>query len=302
MKIAARTLFTTYLIALIWLILFKLSLDLPALFSQPTRNINLFPFASLFSGGNIGEAVLNFAVFVPFGLLLGVTAKKSSVVQKLKLIFFFSLAVEVLQFIFGIGITDITDVITNTGGGLAGLTLYYASLRFVRSKKLDNITIIACTLLFSLVLHTLFSHSVRVHFAPTNDIPLASITIKNEQLDWPANGHAAIGTVKNGTLASSPDSETPLSTASMAKVIAALAILEKQPLAFGQDGPSYILSASDIAHYNDEAARGGSVLPVYEGMSLTQYEALQAMLIASANNMADTLVEKTFGSQEAYVT
>jgi len=44
------------------------------------------------------------------------------------------------------------------------------------------------------------------------------------------------------------------------------------------------------------------VLPVYEGMVVTQYQALQMMLIASANNIADTLAERIFGSEEAYIT
>jgi len=49
-------------------------------------------------------------------------------------------------------------------------------------------------------------------------------------------------------------------------------------------------------------SEGGSVLPMRIGMKLSQYQAMQRMLIASDNNMADILVERIFGSMEAYIS
>lgn len=120
------------------------------------------------------------------------------------------------------------------------------------------------------------------------------------QLAWPATGQAAIGTVEDGLLAHSSHTESPRPTASMAKVIVALAIMKKQSFKLGQTGQTYTLTSKDMAHYYAEVARGGSVVPVYEGMVLTQYEAMQLMLLASANNIADMLVEKIFGSEKSY--
>ncbi|WP_277756569.1 VanZ family protein [Vagococcus sp. CY53-2] len=40
------------------------------------------------------------------------------------IILLFSLVIEVLQFIFGLGATDMTGVITNTLGGIAGFLIY----------------------------------------------------------------------------------------------------------------------------------------------------------------------------------
>lgn len=142
------------------------------------------------------------------------------------------------------------------------------------------------------------------------DVPIPSVEAvpskihlaKNVQLAWPTVGQAAIGSVEDGILARSSGHEEQRPTASMAKVITALAIMEKQPFEAGQTGRLYTLTAEDVANYHTEAARGGSVVPVYEGMMLTQYQAMQAMLIASGNNMADTLAEKVFGSEEAYVS
>jgi serine-type D-Ala-D-Ala carboxypeptidase (penicillin-binding protein 5/6) len=129
-----------------------------------------------------------------------------------------------------------------------------------------------------------------------------SIPTKNIQAAWPATGQAAVGSVEDGLLAQSSDHEEPRPTASMAKVITALAIMEKQPFKPGQNGRSYTLTANDVANYNAETARDGSVVPVYEGMELTQYQAMQAMLIASGNNIADTLVQRVFGSEKAYIS
>jgi D-alanyl-D-alanine carboxypeptidase (penicillin-binding protein 5/6) len=86
----------------------------------------------------------------------------------------------------------------------------------------------------------------------------------------------------------------------MAKVITALAIMEKRPFEPGQTGQTYTLTDEDVAIYRAYVAKDGSVLPVYAGMKLTQYQALQMMLIASANNIADTMVARIFGSREAY--
>lgn len=131
---------------------------------------------------------------------------------------------------------------------------------------------------------------------------LQSSPLKNVQLAWPGTGAAAVGTVEDGLLARSSNDEKPRPTASMAKVITALAIMEKQPLGLGQSGKTYTFTVEDIKNLNKQISENGSVLPVLIGMELTQYQAMQRMLIASDNNVADMLAKRTFGSQEAYVS
>ena len=125
---------------------------------------------------------------------------------------------------------------------------------------------------------------------------------QNVQLAWPTAGQAAFGSVEEGLLARSSDHEKVRPTASMAKVITALAIMEKQPFKLGQAGQTYTISRNDIAGLNVYISAGGTVLPIVIGMKLTQYQAMQRMLIASDNNMADILVERIFGSKEAYLS
>lgn len=137
MKTLSKTVLALYLLALLWLVLFKFSFDLSGvLLDHQTRSLNLIPFAD-YSQGNLQEMVNNFLVFIPFGLLLGVVLKQFSLWRKLAFIFIFSFSAEILQFVFAIGRTDITDVIANAFGGFVGLMLYSLGNKYIDSKKLD---------------------------------------------------------------------------------------------------------------------------------------------------------------------
>jgi serine-type D-Ala-D-Ala carboxypeptidase (penicillin-binding protein 5/6) len=118
-------------------------------------------------------------------------------------------------------------------------------------------------------------------------------------LDWPAQGVAAVGAKGLGVLAAHGE-QTPRPIASISKVITALAVLEKIPLQLGEQGPVYTVSVADVARYNDYVARDGSVVLVAAGEQLSQYKAIQAMLLPSANNVADSLAIWTFGSMQDY--
>ncbi len=119
-------------------------------------------------------------------------------------------------------------------------------------------------------------------------------------VEWPSKGQAAIGTVEGGLLASSDADEQPRPIASLAKVITALAVLEKAPLEPGQPGISIIFDDQDEANYHEYLSKLGTVTAVTAGHTMSQYQALQAMLLPSSNNMSDSLVRRIFGSVEEY--
>jgi D-alanyl-D-alanine carboxypeptidase (penicillin-binding protein 5/6) len=129
-------------------------------------------------------------------------------------------------------------------------------------------------------------------------LPPTTITAK---LAWPTTGQAAVGASGYGVL-DTFGAQTSLATASIAKVITALCVLQKAPLQVGQTGPTYTVDATDAAIYQNYVAEDGSLLPVQIGEHLTEYQALEALMIPSANNIADSLVRWVFGSQAAYVT
>jgi glycopeptide antibiotics resistance protein len=107
-----------------------------------------------------GEIILNCVFFIPFGLLLNVNFKIVRFLPKLTIILVFSLTAELLQYIFAIGATDITDVISNTAGGFLGLKLYELSNKYVRTEKLDKFIISLGTILFVLFISIHVNHFV----------------------------------------------------------------------------------------------------------------------------------------------
>lgn len=120
-------------------------------------------------------------------------------------------------------------------------------------------------------------------------------------IPWPNYGQAAFGAVGFGVLATN-GSQTSAPIASIAKTVTALSVLRKKPLTSGQQGPTITLDSSDVALYQKYLAENGSVVPVNNGEQITEYQALQAMLLPSANNIADSLANWAFGSQSAYLS
>lgn len=146
MKFFSKAVLALYLLILLWLVLFKFSFDLSAVLDYQTRNLNLIPFADS-SGDNLREVIYNFIVFIPLGLLLSVNFKRTVLRQKLTFIFALSLALETIQFALAIGVTDITDIITNSLGGFLGLVLYELGRKYVRSEKRDRLIVVVCAIL-----------------------------------------------------------------------------------------------------------------------------------------------------------
>jgi serine-type D-Ala-D-Ala carboxypeptidase (penicillin-binding protein 5/6) len=117
---------------------------------------------------------------------------------------------------------------------------------------------------------------------------------------WPTSGQAAIGGEENGAFASTPGAR-PRPIASVAKVMTALVVLDEKPLKEGEQGPTITVSADDVTEYQQESANGESVVAVQAGEVLSEYLALQALLIPSGNNIAALLARWASGSVDAHV-
>lgn len=131
-----------------------------------------------------------------------------------------------------------------------------------------------------------------------SSLKLESMSISN-QLDWPSRGQAAVGASPSGVLATFGE-QRAVPTASVAKVFTALIVLQQRPIKPGQTGPVIKISEADVQSYRDYLAGDGSVIPVAIGQDLTEYQMLQALLLPSANNVADSLAVWAFGSLENY--
>ncbi len=153
-KKVGQCLFVIYLVALIWILLFKFSIsinDLVDQFNNQSRSINLIPFngsVKINDTIDLSEIINNIIIFIPFGGLLGIIDKRSSFLKKMLFIFTFSLFIEVSQFIFGLGATDVTDILTNVVGGVVGLFIYYLLNKIFKTEKLDKVLIFMGLFLF----------------------------------------------------------------------------------------------------------------------------------------------------------
>jgi serine-type D-Ala-D-Ala carboxypeptidase (penicillin-binding protein 5/6) len=116
----------------------------------------------------------------------------------------------------------------------------------------------------------------------------------------PPEGQFAIANLTDGITPNYTD-EKQAPIASLTKLITALVILDRAPIEPGNKGNIITLTAQDEQYYWDYVAIGGTVTAVTAGLQISQYEALQTVLLASSNNMSDTLVDYYFESKEEYV-
>lgn len=144
-----------YIMALVWIILFKFQFSFGQL--DHFRSINLIPFAgSVIVNGKVdfSEIIQNGLAFVPFGILISSLWKEKTVIMRIAPIFGVSLIFEILQFIFAVGASDITDLIMNTLGGMIGVGIYFLFFKIFKSKcdKFVNIISLGCAVFLFLFL------------------------------------------------------------------------------------------------------------------------------------------------------
>jgi serine-type D-Ala-D-Ala carboxypeptidase (penicillin-binding protein 5/6) len=133
---------------------------------------------------------------------------------------------------------------------------------------------------------------------PTTTIPLQAKAPPG-QLGWPVQGQAAVGLVGSPIL-ETHGKQKPVPIASTAKLITALTVLQKKPLAAGDQGPLLTMTDQDVTLYRNYAAQDGSLVKVVTGEKISQYQVLQAIMLPSSNNLSDSLAIWAFGSLKAY--
>ncbi|HET9653780.1 MAG TPA: hypothetical protein VFP72_00365 [Kineosporiaceae bacterium] len=120
-------------------------------------------------------------------------------------------------------------------------------------------------------------------------------------LPWPAAGQTVLAVQGLGTVGSSGQTDRRVPIASVAKVMTAYVLLRDHPLGPGDDGPALVVSPAEAAAYAGQAAGLQSLVKVAAGERITLRQALQALLIASADNMAQILARWDAGSPQSFV-
>ncbi len=151
--------FSLYLIALTWIILFKLTIPENIGTLARDRVLNVIPFYDIIAGKYFDkfDMVANIIVFIPFGIYTAVMLKEISTKYQAIMAFLLSLTYEMIQFIFAIGVADITDVMMNTLGAYMGIMFYrYISSRLISDIKARRFVTI-CSAVSALPLCTVLS-------------------------------------------------------------------------------------------------------------------------------------------------
>ena len=116
---------------------------------------------------------------------------------------------------------------------------------------------------------------------------------------WPRRGQGAY-VLGNGRPAASPH-EQPVPIASVAKVMTAYVVLRHYPLRAGDSGPRFVVAPYDVVDTEARRRDGQSVVAVRAGEQLSERDALMAILLPSANNVALLVARQVSGSVPAFV-
>lgn len=137
-SIVLYAVFVFYAGFVLWNILFKYCAPWQIFDSgrEGYRSVNLIPFDQLLNQEGARDLNLygNILLFIPFGVYLQIFLKDKRVWKGVLAGALTSVILEVLQFIFHLGATDIDDVILNTTGALIGI-LGYRILLFLFRKN-----------------------------------------------------------------------------------------------------------------------------------------------------------------------
>lgn len=133
--------FGVYLLLLCWLVLFKFATSIEEI--PHFRQINLIPFHyDAESPFHVREVIDNILVFVPAGVYFTAFLDKQRKGTGVFAVFLLSMIFESCQWIFSIGVSDITDVIDNTLGGLLGCLLIYFLAKIFPENKMKIVNIL----------------------------------------------------------------------------------------------------------------------------------------------------------------
>jgi D-alanyl-D-alanine carboxypeptidase len=164
----------------------------------------------------------------------------------------------------------------------------------VRRVKIWTPVVLLLVIVFAVV------QNMRALPAPTLELTAQkTFTFEGGKVDipWPAEGQAALDVDGIGTFGSSGE-QKPVPIASVAKVMTAYLILRDHPLKSGAEGPK--IKIDETAEKQSDAGQESTV-KVTAGDEISQREAIESILIASANNVARLLARWDAGSEKAFV-
>ncbi|MEU1183543.1 serine hydrolase [Streptomyces sp. NPDC005820] len=119
-------------------------------------------------------------------------------------------------------------------------------------------------------------------------------------LPWPNEGQGWMDVDGVGTM-DSFGKQTPVAIGSVAKTMTAYVVLKDHPLKTGEDGPSITVDATAEKEGGYDQTGESTLNSVKAGDKLTLQQALSAVMIPSANNIARLLARWDGGTEAAFV-
>ncbi|MFB7223100.1 D-alanyl-D-alanine carboxypeptidase [Streptomyces sp. NPDC056227] len=119
-------------------------------------------------------------------------------------------------------------------------------------------------------------------------------------LPWPSEGQGYMAATGLGTVDSFGEQKA-VPIGSVAKAMTAYVVLKDHPLKKGKAGPSITVDAKAESDGKLDSAGESTLNTVKAGDKLTEQQALSAIMIPSANNIARLLARWDAGSEQAFV-
>lgn len=131
-----ETIFYIYIVFVFYFTLMPFIIPIPYINTNYTFwNLNLIPFNDFLQGhgGALKELILNITMMMPFGILIPFVYRKNFNIT-IKYTFIFSFLIEIFQLLSvrKLNSCDITDLISNTLGGILGYLIYLIFNKLVR--------------------------------------------------------------------------------------------------------------------------------------------------------------------------
>ncbi|MFD9573378.1 hypothetical protein ACFWBI_26465 [Streptomyces sp. NPDC059982] len=121
------------------------------------------------------------------------------------------------------------------------------------------------------------------------------------ELPWPTEGQASMAAAGLGTIGSFGE-QKPVPIASVTKSMTAYIILRDHPFKKGEKGAMIdVDKTAETEGQKDKSDNESTLNTVKEGDKISAYDAVAALMIPSANNIARLLARWDAGSQEAFV-
>jgi D-alanyl-D-alanine carboxypeptidase (penicillin-binding protein 5/6) len=171
----------------------------------------------------------------------------------------------------------------------------------IRTNRVAGLLVVIVAIAAALAYHLLPSSSSRPEsrsdLAPTGH--RAALVVTVPAMVWPEYGQAAVRIGQSRIQPGPNQHAAPI--ASVAKVMTAYLVLRGHPLGVGEEGPTITLTGADVADTDRRSRQRESVVPIVAGEQLTERQALQALLLPSANNIAAVLARWASGSAARFV-